>query len=279
MKDYHSDGFYSEEDEACAADIPDRSTALRGDMPCVKRIPLPTNLVLFSPGSGEGDARLQPKGCICPWNVPHSAPLNPTKARSSKLHSILWRSLKPPGYDHCLIYPVETADGARWFIEGTVLSAVDNAPFRVYYRVACDAAWNTLEFGVDVLHGLERRALRVAQAAPGRWFRVDNGSHHELKALQGCTDPDLGITPATSTLPIKRLGLKTRQRAVVRAVWVSLPGLELHSIEQSYQHVSSGHYRIESADRSYRADVRVDSFGLVSEYPGEWVRVSAAGNP
>lgn len=189
--------------------------------------------------------------------------------------SVLWRSLRPTGYDHCLLYPVQSNDGAHWFIEGTVLSTLNNHPLRVYYRVAVDEGWQTLEFGVDVVYGAERRSMRVAHGDRHRWYHIDGDDRREIKVLRGCTDVDLAVTPATNTLPIRRLNLRTRQSAHVQAVWLVMPSLDLIPVEQVYTRLPRDRYRYESATGDYHADIEVDRFGLVVDYPGEWVRISS----
>ena len=45
------------------------------------------------------------------------------------------------------------------------------------------------------------------------------------RGLKGCTDVDLECSPATNTLPIRRLRLAVEAREQVQAAWIRFPGL------------------------------------------------------
>ena len=48
--------------------------------------------------------------------------------------------------------------------------------------------------------------------------------------MRGCPDVDLAVTPATSTLPVRRLDLGIGNREAVTAAWIKFPGLELQPL-------------------------------------------------
>ena len=48
----------------------------------------------------------------------------------------------------------------------------------------------------------------------------------ELVAFRGCDDVDLGITPVTNTLPIRRLHLAIGETRAVTAAWLQFPDSE-----------------------------------------------------
>src|SRR5205814_2718699 len=56
----------------------------------------------------------------------------------------------------------------------------------------------------------------------------------EIEPVRGCLDVDLGITPSTNTLPIRRLGLAVGQAKEVRAAWIVFPELEVRLLTQTY---------------------------------------------
>ena len=82
--------------------------------------------------------------------------------------------------------------------------------------------------------------------------------------LDGCEDVDVRVTPATNTLPIRRLELAMHQAVEVRAAWVGLPDLQVASLEQIYERVDERRYRYRSGD--FAADLVVDDAGLVLRY-------------
>ena len=92
----------------------------------------------------------------------------------------------------------------------------------------------------------------------------------ETPALQGCDDIDLGFSPATNLLPIRRLALQVGSKSTVRAAWVRFPELAVEVLVQSYERVSDDRYVYESAGGAFRRELQVDEFGCVIDYPGLW---------
>jgi hypothetical protein len=87
-------------------------------------------------------------------------------------------------------------------------------------------------------------------------------------AIRGCIDVDLGFTPATNLLPLRRLALRTGQEAQPRAAYLSFPKIELIVLPQRYRRLSRSEYDYESPDHGYRATLRVTPLGAVATYPG-----------
>jgi uncharacterized protein len=55
--------------------------------------------------------------------------------------------------------------------------------------------------------------------------------------------------------------------------YVSLPELEVRTVQQRYTRLDEDCYRYESG--SFRADLPVDQHGFVIDYPGLWQRAGA----
>ncbi|MDX1450513.1 MAG: putative glycolipid-binding domain-containing protein, partial [Acidimicrobiia bacterium] len=89
-----------------------------------------------------------------------------------------------------------------------------------------------------------------------------------VPALQGATDVDLDCTPATNTIPIRRLGLDIGHTAAVRVAYLSFLGTPAAALDQSYEHVADGRYRYESGD--FTTELTVATNGFVVDYPGYW---------
>jgi uncharacterized protein len=89
-----------------------------------------------------------------------------------------------------------------------------------------------------------------------------------------CVDVDLGFTPATNTLPIRRLGLEVGEAAELAVAWLRWPTLRVERAEQRYERLARDRYRYSSGD--FEADLTVDEHGLVVEYEGVWRAVARA---
>jgi hypothetical protein len=83
---------------------------------------------------------------------------------------------------------------------------------------------------------------------------------------------DLAFTPATNTLPIRRLGLAVGDSRDVTAAWVRYPELDLVPLPQSYTRLAATGYRYQSRDGAFTAELETDELGLVVRYPPGWSR-------
>ena len=187
--------------------------------------------------------------------------------RSATLHrTVVWRNLFVNGSDYCSLW--ENSDG--WILDGTAIAVLgEDRPLIAKYEVRCDPDWSTSRVTVELTTGSDVCALTLAVEPSGLWRR--NGE--EVSALRGLLDVDLAITPATNTLPVRRLHLAIGQSAEVTAAWVKLPDLAIEPLHQTYTRLSSDWYRYESAT-GFSAEIRVDEFGLVKTYPGGWERLA-----
>jgi hypothetical protein len=96
----------------------------------------------------------------------------------------------------------------------------------------------------------------------------------EMRDLRGCDDVDLAVTPATNTLPIRRLDLQIGQSKSVIAAWVKFPELTVEPLSQRYLRLGKDTYRYES-NTGFSTEIVVDELGLVTTYPGGWERIAA----
>ena len=178
----------------------------------------------------------------------------------------MWQGLLAPSLERMILS--ELPDGFQ--LSGLILQAHDKLGYVVDYRIVVDASWVTKEVTVEI-EGSRASPLVLNRTANGEWHR--NGQR--LAGLTGITDIDLAWSPATNTLPIRRLGLSPRTSATVVAAWVRFPSLAIERLEQSYQRLEDQHYRYRAGD--FRAELEVDADGLVSSYAGNWRMVASSG--
>lgn len=155
-------------------------------------------------------------------------------------------------------------------ISGLVLIAEQGAPLRVDYRIACDEDWCTRTVEVHTAWQGARRILRL-ERNPGRRWRRDGEPSPEL---DGCSDVDLEVTPATNTLPVNRLRLPVGGRQEILAAWVRFPSLRVVPARQSYERLAESRYRYTSLDSGFTAVVDVDGDGVPIDYEGIWRRIA-----
>jgi hypothetical protein len=187
---------------------------------------------------------------------------------------LIWRRVDTHGLEYCAL---AHSDGGGWTLSGTVVVTLEGRPAEARYEVVCDEQWQTKIAVVSLTMAGEQRTLRLAVDDERRWW----ADGEELPELQGCVDVDLGVTPSTNTLPIRRLGLDSGASELVTAAWVRFPSLEVTPLVQRYTRLDAEHYRYESGaelkqggEPAFTAELLVDDAGLVIDYGAIWQRVA-----
>lgn len=179
-----------------------------------------------------------------------------------------WCDWNGKGLDHCAL--VQGHGALR--MEGAVI-ANDPLPFGAHYVVAADLNWHTSEVRVAYIGGA---SLHMASDGHGNWRDLLRDA--PLPFLEGCLDVDIGMTPATNTLPIRRLGLMQGESREIFAAYVPLPDqtdgdVLPRAVKQRYTCIEPGRrYVYEGLETGFRAEIEVDGVGLVLDYPSAFRR-------
>jgi hypothetical protein len=179
---------------------------------------------------------------------------------------VSWRrSDEVPTDEHCTM----TVRDTGLALVGTVLGGEGDVPVRIEYRVLADEQGLTTAAHVRDLRGFEQRAIALTRDAKGNWT-VDGKM---VRALKGCTDVDLGCSPSTNTLPIRRLRLAIGASHTIKAAWLRFPELQIVKAEQTYTRLDDFTWRYASG--TFSAELTVDDEGLVTDYAA-WRRTGVA---
>lgn len=182
---------------------------------------------------------------------------------------VAWqRSDDAAGHEHCTL----SLRDAGLSLVGTVIGAEGGLPVRIEYRVLADHAGMTTAAHVRDLRGFATRTRVLERTAKGGWT-IDGAA---ARALKGCTDVDLGCSPSTNTLPIRRLRLAVGASHTIQAAWVQFPELSIVKASQTYARLDEFTYRYTSG--TFEADLTVDDLGLVIDY-AVWHRKGYAAGP
>jgi hypothetical protein len=194
---------------------------------------------------------------------------------------LFWARADVPGAEH-----VGYDDRRGLYARGTAV-AVDPIPYTCRYELTTDDRWVSGRLEVSVEGAGWLRTLRLELAA-GRW-RASTGEQGDLdealraaghaptglpgteepSRLEGALDVDLGGSPLTNTLPVRRLGLLDAPAGTARTVkvaWVLLPGLVVLPADQTYTWL--GERRLQFASGTFTAELELDADGFVTRYPG-----------
>jgi hypothetical protein len=159
------------------------------------------------------------------------------------------------------------------YADGVVIGLGGETPFRARYRIQCDRTWKTREVILELLEEPEARIELLADGL-GHW-RTRKGD--PVPSLDGCIDVDISATPYTNTLVIRRTSLKTGDSLELPVAYISVPAMQFGAKKQRYTYLGAndqgGSYRFEDVSSKFRADIQVDSAGLVTDYSGLFKRV------
>lgn len=180
--------------------------------------------------------------------------MNPPTGRP--VASILWRLDEHDSRDHVQLY--ELADGAR--LLGMAVLTVEGRPMSIDYRVEIDRDWRTLGATIEVRSGVGRPRCFETITDDGRW-RFDGVIDTDF---DGCLDIDLGWTPATNLLPIRRHDLAIDESVDIETAWFQFPELTFVRASQRYTRVGEATWRYEAGD--FGRDLTVNRHGFVTAY-------------
>jgi uncharacterized protein len=180
--------------------------------------------------------------------------------------SFLWQKLDHPGHDSCRLLRLPNA----WRLSGMAVFCEAHRACHFHYEVTADAAFQTRSAKVVGYLGNTPIDIRIRSAGPKRW-RVDGAVNAEVA---GCIDVDLGFTPATNLLVLRRLALRVGQRAEAPAAYLGFPRMRFTRLPQCYERIGRTEYAYQAPTVGYAGTLQVSSSGVVIHYPGLFALVS-----
>jgi uncharacterized protein len=184
--------------------------------------------------------------------------------------SLRWRRLDVRGEEEARIERSATG----WHLMGEL--QVEEADVRAVlrYSIECDAAWCTRSALIEGTAGGKAIRFELSTDGVGNW--KNNGA--SVPELAGALDIDLGFTPATNTLPIRRLALAVGASAPVQSAWLRFPELRLERLDQTYTREEERVFRYHALvdGEPFVARLDTDEFGRVIRYEGLWEAVGSA---
>ena len=177
--------------------------------------------------------------------------------------SVLWRRLDAEGHDACRLVAVD--DG--WRLEGVAAFDHEGAACAIAYTVECDPKWRTRGARLSGTRGDDRLEIRIERTAGDHWLL--NGV--DQIGAAGLVDLDLGFTPATNTIAIRRLDLAVGETRPAPAAYLAFPIARLDRLDQTYARIDENHYRYTAPTYGYDDVLTVSAAGMVTSYPGLWI--------
>lgn len=174
-----------------------------------------------------------------------------------------WCDWDGNGLDHCSLF--ESSEHS--ILEGVVVGT-RGGNYGAHYFVRTDDSFRTREVRVEYVGGPR---MHIEADGKGHWHDLIRGE--SIPSLANCLDVDIGVTPATNTLPIKRLKLQEQKSQDILVAYVPLlaeiAGDFLpRAVQQRYSCLTLNQcYRYEGVFRGFTAELEVDKHGLVLDYP------------
>ena len=175
-----------------------------------------------------------------------------------------WRRLDVPGVEESRVRRIPSG----WHLTGVIHVEEASATARLHYTIECNESWLTHS---AVIEGeVAGRPVRFVIAADGNGLWTRDGV--SIPEVAGALDIDLGFTPATNMLPIRRLQLAIGETAPVRSAWLRFPELSFEPLEQAYTREAERRFRYHAMidGEPFTAQLDIDAFGRVLRYEGLW---------
>ena len=122
---------------------------------------------------------------------------------------------------------------------------------------------------VDGWVGAKKIGLSI-ERKNNAWF-INKSLREDLAGLE---DIDLGLTLASNTNAIRRLNLSDECNSRSTAVGLDTEDWTVKPLRQTYNRIGKNAYDYSSPLHDDRATLRVNDFGIVTEYPGLWMMIS-----
>ena len=178
---------------------------------------------------------------------------------------VLWRRLDTPGHDACRL----TASAG--------MSGNGSSPARPHSGTTVrphtsSIVWPAMRSGAPER---ESSTDRLATSASGHAVqRTADGSSLDgvtVRGLDACVDLDLGFTPSTNALQLRRIALDVGQGADVPVAWLDVVAGTLSLLQQRYERRSHTAYWYEAPRFGYAAMLAVEMPpGFPRVYPDLW---------
>jgi uncharacterized protein len=183
----------------------------------------------------------------------------------SEAIDLLWQSPRLSSIEHFSYRPA--LDAAT--LSGTVVLPREGKPTTIQYQVVVDQDWK-VRTSTSTIRDRDGETLVTITADEECWW-VDGTQRDDLA---GCTDLDLGWTPSTNTLPIRRTRLAVGEMTTIRAAWVTFPDLIVRPAHQRYRRTGQLTWMYESGD--FAAELTTNPSGFVQQYGEDiWCTVAS----
>jgi uncharacterized protein len=181
--------------------------------------------------------------------------------------NILWTGREYYSLENCLI----SSSDSGVEINSVIVGKYNQTIYRVEYIIRTNQDWETVFFEVISRQNNISQYFKFEGDGKGNWFA--NGNPFEQFA--GCIDIDIPLTPFTNSLPINRLKLRDGDEKEIKVIYIDILEKQAKPVRQKYLRLSETEYHYENIPNDFEAQITVDQFGFVLDYPSLFVRTEA----
>lgn len=181
-------------------------------------------------------------------------------------YDISWHCAQLASAEYCTLIESDVGYDFR----GVAVLPRSGEPCRIEYLVSVDVRWNPLVVESTITTPSRIRTIELRRRDAGEWELDGDPATH----LEDCGDVDLGWSPATNTIPIRRLDLDVGASASITAAWIRFPDLDVVRNVQRYTRLAEDSWRYAAGE--YEFDLTVDATtGLILAYGDDLWQASA----
>ena len=172
---------------------------------------------------------------------------------------------------------------------------IEPVSYRLDYALEAPERFVTRTLTAEATGAGFRRRLELHHDGRGAWsadaeaegdVELQETAGGSVEALGQALDCDLGLSPLTNLMPVRRHGFHESEGAAEFVMaWISVPDLGLHASGQRYEHVRRDvggavvRYVDLGTHRGLTSELELDPEGFVILYPGLARRVGAPAAP
>lgn len=177
-------------------------------------------------------------------------------------HDVTWTSASLESNEDCVIHEQPTGVA----LSGSTTLPLEGGLGRIDYELEADADWRALGAIITVSGRVDRR---ITIDRSGDSWTIDGEPRPDLA---GCIDIDLGWTPATNILPLRRRPVAIGESVITTAAWVRFPELDVVPATQTY--IRSAADKVVYRSPTFEAELEVTRAGVVTRYGDDlWLGV------
>ncbi len=173
-------------------------------------------------------------------------------------HAVVWFRQDEPGNDACRFADAE----GGYLIDG---SSTDAKGITLPYRIRARGDGTTRRARIGA-----KSRIFVSRAPDNTWLL--NG--RPAPEVSGAEDIDLGFTPATLTLPIRRLTLGIGHDAEIMVARLDLENERLTPLHLVVRRIAEEEYECLNAETGKTSHLLVDRHGVIQRHTGRWIAQS-----